>query len=59
VAAMAEHPVVFASVPLSSLLSADGQLSALRARGYTVIAPDEVDPAERAASDAAGGGLKP
>ena len=59
VAAMAEHPVVFASVPLSSLLSADGQLSALRARGYTVIAPDEVDPAESAASDAAGGGLEP
>ncbi|ATD68878.1 polysaccharide biosynthesis protein GumN [Luteimonas chenhongjianii] len=58
-AAMTEHPVVFASVPLNSLLSADGQLSALRARGYTVIAPDEVDPAESAPGDTAGGGLKP
>jgi hypothetical protein len=45
-AAMAEHPVVFATVPIDSLLRADGQLDALRARGYTVLAPDEPDVVE-------------
>nr|WP_232114802.1 TraB/GumN family protein [Luteimonas sp. XNQY3] len=50
-AAMAEHPVVFATVPLDSLLRADGQLAALRARGYTVLAPDEADVVEDAESD--------
>jgi len=40
-AAMDAHAIVFATVPVDALLRADGQLAALRARGYVVLAPDE------------------
>ncbi|MCD9124729.1 TraB/GumN family protein [Luteimonas fraxinea] len=58
-AAMAEHPVVFATVPIDSLLRADGQLDALRARGYTVLAPDESDVVEDVDGDASKGAVTP
>jgi len=52
-AALAEHEVVFATVPLDALMRADGRLAALRARGYTVLAPDAVDAVEDAEIEAA------
>lgn len=52
-AAMAAHEVVFATVPLDALLRPGGQLAGLRARGYTVMAPDEADVVEDIESDAA------
>ncbi|MET0329365.1 MAG: TraB/GumN family protein [Luteimonas sp.] len=55
-AAMAGHEVVFATVALDSLLRADGQLAALRARGYTVLAPDESDDADEVTPEVASPG---
>ncbi|MET0255096.1 MAG: TraB/GumN family protein [Luteibacter sp.] len=40
-AAMAANAQTLAIVPLDDLLGADGYLSALQARGYKVVAPDE------------------
>lgn len=36
---LAEHPVSFASLPMDSVLAADGYLAKLQARGYAVEAP--------------------
>lgn len=43
--AMAEHATVFATLSISTLLREGELLAALRARGYTVLAPDEADTA--------------
>lgn len=58
-AAMAEHEVVFATVSLDALLRPGGQLAALRARGYTVLAPDEADVVEDTEIDATRGAVAP
>ena len=39
--ALAENKSTFALLPISNLLSDDGYLSELAARGYAVEAPDE------------------
>lgn len=53
--ALAEHPQSFAMLPLEALIGPDSTLGQLRARGYTVTAPDEVpaDDAPEAAVPAA------
>ncbi len=52
--AVSAHDTVFASVGLDALLAPDGYLQGLRARGYTILAPDDVDAVELpAAQDAA------
>lgn len=56
-AAMDAHQVVFATVSLDALLRADGQLDALRARGYTVLAPDERDAADDVLPEVASPGV--
>ena len=44
--AIAEHDIVFASVPIDALLKPNGHLQSLRRRGYTVLAPDESESVE-------------
>ena len=39
--ALARNRVTFATLPLREMLGPDGYLARLRARGYTVLAPDE------------------
>jgi len=41
--AIAEHRTVFATLSINTLLRSGGLLERLRARGYTVLAPDEPD----------------
>lgn len=41
-AALAKNAVTFARLPITDLLAKDGYLAGLKARGYTVEAPDEV-----------------
>lgn len=41
--ALAAHATGFAVLPMETIVSADGYLQALRARGYRVSAPDEQD----------------
>ncbi|MFT4179003.1 MAG: TraB/GumN family protein [Thermomonas sp.] len=40
-AALANNTVTFATLDISDMLGANGYLAALKAKGYTVIAPDE------------------
>lgn len=49
--ALAEHPQSFAMLPLEALIGPHSTLGQLQARGYTVIAPDEV-PSDDAPDDA-------
>lgn len=39
--ALGRNAVSFATLPISEVLGADGYLAALKAKGYTVLAPDE------------------
>ena len=41
-AALAKNAVTFARLPIADLLTKDGYLAKLKARGFTVEAPDEV-----------------
>lgn len=42
-AALARNPQTFAILPMEQVLKPDGFLAALKARGYTVQSPDELD----------------
>lgn len=42
-AALARNPQTFAVLPMEQVLKPDGFLAALKARGYTVQSPDELD----------------
>lgn len=53
--ALAEHPQSFAMLPLEALIGPRSALPQLRARGYTVLAPDDVS-ADDAADNASPAG---
>lgn len=55
-AAMAAHEIAFATVPIDTLLRTGGLVDGLRARGYTVAAPDAVDALDD--EDAAGAEMR-